>query len=175
MEGGGRRLLAGLRSSPGSVSIGLLAVGLLAWAVIELVFAGTGAFVHRTDAAPAAELASERAREAIAFHELMPDATDDLGRLVHVNGTVLVVKRDAGFWVRDLRDHVVFVTSGTAAAPPLPQPDDAVRVRGVVSLFSLEARSQRLAAVEPVLPDDALVVRGVKIVPLRDGVELAGG
>lgn len=170
-----RTLIPGWQTGAGAGLIGALALALLVWAVADFVFAGTDVVVRWVDAPPAAEVvAHSPTGEAIELHRLMPDATNDLGRLVRLNGTVLAVKPGAGFWVRDLRDHVVYVASGAEDDAPLPAPGSAVSVRGVVSLFSPEGRSERRGEVEAMMPENALVVWGVKLVPLHDGIERVG-
>lgn len=158
------------RNAAGAWSIVLLAAVLLAWAVIDFVFAGTDRVVRWVDAPSAAEaVAPAGTVEAIDFHRLMPDATDDLGRVVRVDGRVLAVDAGSGFWLRDLRDHVVYVAADERDRP-LPAPDDLVAVRGVVTIFSPDARRRPLAEAARLLPADALVVKAVKIVPVRDGI-----
>lgn len=166
MLGRQRTRRAGRRGRAGTWSIGLLALGLLVWAVIDLVFAGTEVPFRSAASPAAAEVATTSAVDPLPFHHLMPDATDDLGRLVRLSGTVLAVAPEEGFWVRDLRDHIVYVSAGPGIVHRVA-PGDAVNVRGVVSLFPLRRQQEKLAALQPTLPRNALVVRSVKLVTLR--------
>lgn len=133
--------------------IGMAAAGCGVWAVVDFVAAA------RPDA-PAAVVAEatparDAAGRAVELHRLLADGDllDDVGALVSVTGQVVDPVGGGGFWVRDLRDYVVRVTSGE-------RPRAGARVRVVGRLDRLAALP-RLA--EPT-DDGASVLRGVQVV-----------
>ena len=65
--------------------------------------------------------------------------------LVNLDGTVVGEPDPAGFWVRDLRDNVVYVASGAR-----PRAGASVRVVGRLEHTGVRRRAPRL-------PDGALV------------------
>src|SRR5690606_26608946 len=110
--------------------------------------------------------------DAIELHRLLPDATDDLGTLVRVDGTIAAVVGD-GFWVRDLRDNVVYVVLPSRArkrrGTEEVEPGAAVSVLGVVGLVA-PGEVPRLDANARAVPASAVVVRDIRIVPLERGI-----
>lgn len=151
--------------------IGLAALVLSVWAVLDFMDAMREEAARGTVTAAAAEPAPSPL-DAIELHRLLPDATDDLGTLVRVDGTVAAVF-DGGFWVRDLRDNVVYVAlpararkrGGSAAV----EPGAAVSVLGVVGLIA-PGEALRVDVEALAVPASAVVVRDVRIVPLERGV-----
>ncbi len=152
--------------------IGAVAVGLFAWGVAELLGVGPGGPAVTTSTPIAAEIApAGRSEPIMELHRLLPDATDDLGRLVSVDGTVVGDASPAGFWVRDLRDNIVFVGEGTGGPPGLTA-GDAVRVVGRVALLPPDEQAHRLERAGLVLPASAIVIRDVKVLPTAGGIEV---
>ncbi|HEX9109479.1 MAG TPA: hypothetical protein VF832_19695 [Longimicrobiales bacterium] len=129
--------------------IGAAAAGCGVWAVADFVLAA------RPDA-PAAVLAVAPARSgaAVDLHQVLDQGEDAAGALVRVDGTVVGDPDAAGFWVRDLRDNVVYVASAER-----PRSGAAVRVLGRLARFGGPAGA-RLGP-----PADApLVLRDLRIV-----------
>ncbi|HEX7118694.1 MAG TPA: hypothetical protein VF212_07905 [Longimicrobiales bacterium] len=152
--------------------IGIVALGLFGWGVAELMGVGAGVPASVTSAQLAAELAPPGGNESIVeLHRLLPDATDDLGRMVAVDGTVVGEASNSGFWVRDLRDNIVFVGAGTDPMPRIETGDD-VRVVGRVALLPPDEQANRLERAGLVVPATAVVIRDVKVMPTPGGVEL---
>lgn len=152
--------------------IAVAAAGLLVWAIVDFVYVGVKSPVVRVDAAPASApgaAVADGAVEPIPLHRLLPDATNSLGRTVRVEGTVAAVVPDEGFWVRDLRDHVVFVTTGDRT----PAPAAVVRVIGRIEVLPDDERDRYLDAVRRAVPDTALLVRDVKLVSTDLAIEVA--
>ncbi len=136
--------------------IGLVAVGCGVWAVVDFVGAAQPdepTAMART--VPVTPVARGRAAE---LHRLLADGDglDDVGALVSVHGTVVGAARGDGFWVRDLRDNVVWVVS-TAR----PHAGAAVRVTGRLDRMDAGARP------EPAPPGAGTLVRDVRV--LADG------
>ena len=100
--------------------IGAAAAGCGVWAVADFVRAA------RPDA-PAVVLAEAPARPgaAVELHQALSRGEDAAGALVRVDGNVVGNPDAAGFWVRDLRDNVVYVASGER-----PRSGAPVRVLG---------------------------------------------
>src|SRR5690606_37097418 len=67
--------------------IGAAALLLSVWAVLDFVEAIREEAARGVVASPAAEPAPPSPLDAIELHRLLPDATDDLGALVRVDGT----------------------------------------------------------------------------------------
>lgn len=149
--------------------IGAVAVGLLAWAVAELVGVGGGGAVVTVSRPVAGEPApGVRGEPVVELHRLLPDATDDLGRLVSVDGTVAGDPSSAGFWVRDFRDNIIFVEGARAVV----RAGVAVRVVGRVALLLPDEQADRLERAGLVVPASAVVIRDVKIVPTAGGIDV---
>ena len=152
--------------------IGAAALLLSVWAVLDFVEAMREEAARGVVASPAAEPAPPSPLDAIELHRLLPDATDDLGALVRVDGTVAAVAGD-GFWVRDLRDNVVYVVlpargwkrRGDAEL----EPGAAVSVLGVVALVA-PRDAPRIDTAALAVPASAVVVRDIRILPLERGV-----
>lgn len=150
--------------------IGLVATLISVWAVLDFVDALREEAVRGVGAPLAAE-APRSPRDAIELHRLLPDATDDLGMLVRVDGTVAAVVRD-GFWLRDLRDNVVFIVD---PRPSRKRRDAeltagaAVTVVGVVGLIP-PGEAPAIDVSELPVPPSAVVVRDIRIEPIARGV-----
>lgn len=160
----------------GSWLIAAVAVVLLVWAVLDFVRLNSDAPIMLAQAPRAAELAPALlASNAIALHRLLPDATDDLGTLVRLDGTVVGAVTAHGVWVRDMRDNVVFVVATQLGNDAVPlsslEAGDAVRIVGRVARLTPEQQGARFAAAGLVLPETALVIRDVKILAAEDGFE----
>lgn len=160
----------------GSWLIGAAALGLLVWAMLDFIRLNTAAPIVAARIPVAGELAPMPiAREAIALHRLLPDATDDLGAWVRLDGTVVGAVTAQGVWVRDLRDNVVLVVPGPDGPGALRlatlSAGDAVRIVGRVALLPRERQEQRFAAAGLVLPQTAQVIRDIMIQPAEDGIE----
>lgn len=155
--------------------ISVTAVGLFVWGVAELIGVGGTTSPAAGVILPATELGRGlEAAPIIALHRLLPDATDDLGRRVRIDGSVVGAATIAGFWVRDLRDNIVFVGGRgeeRATWPPV-RAGDAVRVVGVVALLSPSEQARRLERAGLVIPERAIVVRDIKVVASPEGVEV---
>lgn len=153
--------------------ISLIAFVLFLWGVAELLGIGGGGPRFATSTTIAAEVlptgAGERATE---LHHLLPDATDDLGRLVFIDGTVVGDTSPAGFWVRDLRDNIIFVDG---EATTRLETGDAVRIVGHIALLSPEEQADRLERAGLVVPTSAIVIRDVKVELAAGGVEVLEG
>jgi hypothetical protein len=128
--------------------------------------------VERLDDGEVSPYLTEELREgdAIELHRLLPHATRQLGTEVRLDGTVVDAATGPGFWVRDLRDNVVFVDNHGAAAPV--EPGDPVRVLGSVALLPLEDHGASWQAVQQAVPPTALLVRDVKVTPADGGIEI---
>lgn len=166
----GRRL----READSAWLIGLIALGLMVWGGIEFVQIGVERPVQIADISPAAEeagRASSSGRSAIELHRLLPDATHALGTEVRLDGTVVGDATRTGFWVRDLRDNVVFVEMGVDT-PDMPVRGDPVRVLGIVALLPLKQETEHWENVQRTVPSSALVIRDVKVVPVNGGIEV---
>lgn len=105
--------------------IGLAAVGCGMWAVVDFVAAA------RPDAPGVVAVDPPATRAAagrpVELHRLLADGDglDDVGALVAMDGTVAGAPGAAGFWLRDLRDNVVWIDSGAQ-----PRAGALVRVVG---------------------------------------------
>lgn len=156
--------------------ITLAALALLVWAVVDFVQPGGDGRLRPVVAPAGAEsVVAAPVGEAIELHRLLPDATDDLGKPVRLDGTVVGESSPVGFWVRDLRDNIILVAiadpGGDPAFPAVDQ-GDAVRVRGVVALLAPQEQAARLQRAGLVLPTSAVVIRDIKVVPTEGGVEV---
>lgn len=150
--------------------ISLIALGLFIWGVAELLGLSDHEPVVSTSVGVAAELSTLRRGEMpTELHNLLPDATDDIGRLVSVDGMVVGDTSPAGFWVRDFRDYIIFVQGEQALHL---EAGDAVRVVGRIVLLTAEERADRLERAGLVVPASAIVIRDVKVLPTADGIEL---
>lgn len=153
-----------MRGAVGSWLISLVVGAFVFWVVLELLgvrSVPSGEFVTSTD--------------AIELHRLLPEVTGSLGRVVRLDGAVVGGVLDDGFWVRDLRDNIIFV--GVDPADRVAVLDGlragtAVRVHGVLELFSPVERAERLAGAGLVLPASVVVVREIKVLPTREGIEI---
>lgn len=149
----------------------IAAVVLFVWGVAELIgVGGSEPAVIQAGSMATGLGAAPRDDAVVELHRLLPDATDDLGRLVSVDGAVVGEASRAGFWVRDLRDNIVFVdvegglTRISAGAE--------VRVVGRVALFSPGEQADRLERAGLVVPATARVIRDVKVQPMSGGIEV---
>jgi hypothetical protein len=156
-----------------SWSIMTAALVLLIMAVVDFVNPGSGETVDLRPVAAATERLGRGAAAPTELHHLLPDASADLGRAVQVAGTIIGQVSDAGFWIRDLRDNVVFVGADEGAAAGVhPRTGGAVRVRGVVALFPPAEPDERLRAAALAPPAGATVVREVKVRALAGGITI---
>lgn len=146
--------------------IGFAAVVLVVAAVVEFVGSPPGAATAAANVPAAAE--TPATESAVPLHRLMPDATDDLGRLVRVDGTVARVEPATGFWVRDLRGNTIFIATQDAMADALVR-GEAVRIVGRVGLVPPETARDRDAAVGGDGAD--VIVRDVELAPVAAGIE----
>jgi len=148
----------------------IVVFGLVAWGVAELIGVGAGrADVVRSTTAGLGGVV--RDDPIVELHRLLPDATDDLGRPVSVDGAVVGEASRAGFWLRDLRDNIVFVDVEGAGYASV-EAGDEVRVVGRVALFSPGEQADRLERAGLVVPATARVIRDVKVQPLPGGIEI---
>lgn len=147
--------------------IGLFALAAVIWAGAEFVDTGRESSIVVVSGAAAAEVAWE----PIPFHRLMPEAADDLGRPVVLDGTVAAVAESGGLWVRDLRGYTVYVPRAEGVNLWAFAAGDPVRVRGRIALLPAGNASERIGEAERGLEAGALLVRGVMIVPRAGGVE----
>ncbi len=130
--------------------IGATAAGCGVWAVADFVLAA------RPDGPAVTVLAETPARPGgpVELHQLLGEGEDAAGVLVRVDGNVVGAPDAGGFWVRDLRDNVVYVASDER-----PRSGAAVRVLGRLARVSGPTAGARAA------PADApLVVRDLRIV-----------
>lgn len=149
----------------------IAAVGLFIWGVAELIGVGGSEPAMIQVGSMATELgATGRDDAVVELHRLLPDATDDLGRLVSVDGAVVGEASRVGFWLRDLRDNIVFVDAGGDASRI--EPGAEVRVVGRVALFSPGEQADRLQRAGLVVPATARVIRDVKVQPMSGGIEV---
>ncbi|HET9983930.1 MAG TPA: hypothetical protein VFQ38_10100 [Longimicrobiales bacterium] len=149
------------RGVVGAWAVGALAAACALWAVADFVVAA------RADAPDERILAERPAGErgdVVELHRLLPDASDHVGRAVRVDGTVVGAGTAGGFFVRDLRDNVVFV--GSAARPGAGTP---VRVEGVLEPLPPAEETERLqeAGAAAVAGRDARLLRDVQVVARR--------
>jgi hypothetical protein len=156
-----------------SWSIGLIALALLSVAVIQIIRPGSGEIVDLS-AGRTADLANIHTGSGLAeLHRFLPNASADLGRPVLVAGTIVGQPSRSGFWVRDLRDNIVFVMIDPSyPGGGEPRPGRVVRVRGVIVLFPPAEQADRLHAAGLVIPAGTVVVREVKILATDGGIEL---
>jgi len=154
-------------------SIVFVAAVLLFWAVAELL----GLRLDRpgpllsTGAPITTEVTSSG---PIALHRLLPDASNDLGRLVTLDGTVVGDPSRSGFWVKDLRDNVVFVSGESGADLAEVEAGSVVRVLGVIVRLTADEQAEYLGTAGLVVPASALIVRDVKVAALAGGIEVLG-
>lgn len=170
-----------VEDAAGSWLIGLIATALVLWAATEFVGFDRGGRAAGFDAVPVVSAdpgLQLAANDVVEMHRLLPDATGAIGRTVLLAGTVVGEASPVGFWVRDLRDNIVFVSvaadtmDAEGQARPELRAGDPVRVRGVVTLLPPDEQAERLAGAGLVLPATAVVVRDVKIQPVEGGVEV---
>jgi hypothetical protein len=156
--------------------ISLIAFGLVFWAIVEFLNPRAGSSLRIVPATETAVAWPDLVEATVELHRLLPDATDDLGRPVQVDGTVVGESSAAGFWVRDLRDNVVYIAREGAApsrsAPLSLHPGDPVRVRGVIAILTPREQAERLERAGLVVPSNAVVIRDVKILSNEDGIEV---
>ena len=152
--------------------IGAVALLLSVWAVLDFLDAMREEAARGVVTSTAAEQAPPSPLDAIELHRLLPDATNDLGALVRVDGTVAAVRGD-GFWVRDLRDNIVYVVLPSRARKRRGEaellPGAAVSVLGVVGLVA-PRDAPRIDTAALAVPASAVVVRDIRILPLERGV-----
>jgi hypothetical protein len=150
--------------------IALVATLIAVWAVLDFVAALREEAVRGVGVPLAAEVRPSP-RDAIELHRLLPDATDDLGTLVRVDGTVVAVVAD-GFWLRDLRDNVVFILdprTGRRRRGAELKTGAAVTVVGVVGLIP-PGEAPLIDVAELPVPSSAVVVRDIRVEPIARGV-----
>lgn len=151
--------------------IALCALTLVVMAVLELIDPGRGETMIRPTGNE--QLFAEPGRIVTELHRLLPDATDQVGRPTRLDGTVVGHPAPNGFWVRDLRDNIVFVAFAPPASPPSAlRAGSTVRVWGKVALFPAAEQVERLNAAGLVLSTNAIVVRDVQLRTAEGGVEL---
>lgn len=154
---GGRRTLAA-----GPWIIGLAAVLLAVWAVVDFARAGA------PDVPNAAILAAGTDGGGIELHR---DASGDVGRRVRLDGTVVGMPTPGGFWVRDIRDNLVFVGSRAKVGTGAP-----VRVAGTLARFAPDESERRLRQAGVVATPSEQVIRDVQVVPGDAmGIAIVGG
>lgn|GEM_PF-531153 len=155
-------------------SISLIALALIVMGVVEFVRPGTGRPVDlgRRGAGAMATDQFDAPAGPIELHQLLPDATSEIGRGVMIAGTIVGAPSDLGFWVRDLRDNIVFVADVALAESGDARPGRAVRIRGSIALFPPIDQDREFRAAGLVVPAGAIVVRGVRIDALAGGVEI---
>lgn len=155
-------------------SIGVIALALLVLAIIDFARPGSGETVDLSGGPTADRLLARAGTGLAELYHLLPDATADLGRAVQVAGTVTGQPTGMGFWVRDLRDNIVFVSTGAPAASSGSQPraGAAVRARGLIELFPPTEQDERLRAAGLVVPAGTVVIRDVKISAFDGGIEV---
>jgi len=154
--------------------IGVAALLLSVWAVLDFLDAMREEATRGVVASTADEPKPPSPLDAVELHRLLPDATDDLGVLVRVDGTVAAVAKD-GFWVRDLRDNVVYVVLPSGARKRRGEaalvPGAAVSVLGTIGLVA-PRDAPPLDTTALAAPPSAVVVRDVRILPLERGVAI---
>lgn len=167
-----------VEGAAGSWLISLIAGALLFWAVMELLELRGGPQVggfHAVSSVATEPGALPAFDSAIELHRLLPDATGSIGRTVRLDGSIVGEASALGFWVRDLRDNIVFVTAG-AEGRSQPRDElragDAVRVYGVIARLSPIEQAERLSGAGLVLPSSAIVVRDIEILAAPDGIEV---
>lgn len=166
-EGGGRDL--------GLWLIVAVAAGLVIWAVVDFVDPG-----GRQPVLPVFTSAAAEQRvpldllEPTELYRLLPDATRDVGRVVEVDGTVVGPTGTDGFWIRDIRDHVVFVSGGEGTGGPAPAPGASLKVTGIIEHFPLQEQAVRFAEIDGRVGEGTLVIRDIKVVPVNGGIRPSG-
>lgn len=167
--------MAGSRRDTGwSWTIALVAAGLLVMAAIDLIRPGSGATVDLSLEQNSAGTSARRVSDDVELYHLLPDASADLGRTVLVAGMIVGQVSGGGFWVRDLRDNIVFIADETAEldAGRNPRPGRAVRIRGAIALFPPTEQADRLRAAGLVLSTGSNLVREVKVDAGPGGIEI---
>ena len=145
--------IGGRSGAAAPLLIALVAAGCGVWAVVDLVAAA------RPDASGPVVVATSAATPAggrpVALHTLLADGDglDDVGALVNLDGTVVGEPDSRGFWVRDLRDNVVYVASGAR-----PRAGASVRVVGRLERVGVSRRAPRVPA--GALVEDVRVAAG---------------
>jgi len=155
------------------VTIVLVAAGLLVMAALDFIRPDTGETVDLSLEPGRANASTSRSVDDVELHHLLPDATADLGRRVFVAGTVVGQPAEGGFWVRDLRDNIVFIANrsvGESAGPT--RAGQPVRVRGTVALFPPAEQAGRLQAAGLVISAGSNLVREIKIEAGPGGIEI---
>jgi hypothetical protein len=157
-----------------SWSIGVVALALLVVAIVEFVRPGSGETVDLSAGPTGTQLLARAGTSLAHLHQLLPDASADLGRPVQVAGTILGQASDTGVWVRDLYENVVFIAHETPGLGSSGQREAGrtVRVRGTVALFPPAEQVERLRAAGLVLPAGTVVVRDIKIRATEGTIEV---
>jgi len=149
--------------------------GLVVWAVVDFIDPGGRQPIRPVTTSAAAEQRLPLdLLEPTALYRLLPDATRDVGRVVEVDGTVVGPADAGGFWIRDMRDHVVFIALGEQAAALMPTPGATLKVTGIIEDFPLHEQAVRYAELEGHLSDGVLVIRDIKVVPVAGGIRTSG-
>lgn len=166
------RLAAVVQLGPGAWIIGVAALALAGWAVVDLIHADAELPAIRSVPAPAAAEAIGSPGGIVPLHRLLPDATDDLGRRVRLDGVVVGAVLPAGFWVRDLRDNIVFVAvSAPGDGRPAVRRGDMVRVRGVVALLGPGDDAPLREAAGLAVPPAAILIRDIQVRAAAEAIE----
>lgn len=110
----------------------------------------------------------------VELYRLLPDAAADLGRRVLVAGTIVGQPAHGGFWVRDLRDNIIFIAdhSGGSESAGLTRAGRTVRVRGAVAIFPPAEQADRLQAAGLVISAGSNLVREIKVEAGPGGIEI---
>lgn len=155
-------------------TIALVAAGLLVMAAIDLIRPGSGATVDLSLEPNSAGARARSGADDVELYRLLPDASADLGRTVLVAGMIVGQVSGGGFWVRDLRDNIIFIVDEAAEleAGGVQRPGRAVRVRGAIALFSPAEQADRLRAAGLVLSAGSNLIRGVKVHATPGGIEI---
>ncbi|MFW6201850.1 MAG: hypothetical protein ACOC8B_04685 [Gemmatimonadota bacterium] len=169
--GGLGRLLGSGRGGEDRIAavIVVAAVVLVAAAVLDIA-RGSGSARVEGLAVESASEGGARPAGAVPLYTLLPDLTDDLGRVVRLEGTVAAVDAGAGYWVVDMRGNVVYVGAAGAPAGSVAR-GDAVRVTGRVELVSDAAVDRGAEAVAAARDGSAgQLIRAVELAPIDGGL-----
>lgn len=149
------------------------ALALFAMAVVDFINPGDGETIDlRQEASAERRPGGAIGPGPIELHHLLPDASADLGRAVQVAGTIVGQVSDAGFWVRDLRDNLIYIGAENAASTARPRTGGTVRVRGVIAVLSPAEAEVLLRASALAPPAGSTIVREIRVRALAGGIDL---
>lgn len=156
------------------MTIVLVAAVLLIMAALDFIRPDGGETVDLSLEPNRASTTTRRQLDDVELHHLLPDATADLGRRVLVAGTIIGRPAVDGFWVRDLRDNIIFVAapSSDGESAGLTRAGRTVRVRGTVALFPPAEQADRLRAAGLVISAGSNLVREIKVEAGPGGIEI---